>query len=491
MTHGTAWPEDSRIDRTICFAPMDLAFTPAVEIARLVAGREVSATEVAEACLERIARLNPSLGAYVTVTEDLALTQAKAVDARLAAGEEPGALGGVPVSIKDLTPVEGVRTTFGSKLFADFVAPFDEAFVTKLRHAGAVILGKTNTCELGASPVTDNDLFGSTRNPWDLSRNAGGSSGGAAAAVAAGLGPIAEGSDGGGSIRIPSSCCGVVGLKPTRGRVSMAPALGEGWGGLATSGPIARTVADAALMLDVIAGPVAGDPYWAPPPGAPFLDAALREPGQLRIAFATEVPGVPTDPEVAAITERTAATLERLGHVVEPGCPSFEGMSAEQYTIACTGIAAAPFELAGVAADRSKLTPFVRAMWENGERTSGIEYARAVWKMHFLSRGVAAFFEAYDVLLTPTLTYPAPPVDWFPEPVEDAYVEFYRWLAFTYPFNMTGQPAISVPGGWTSAGLPVGVQLAGRAAEEETIIALAATLERESPWAGRLPPAAA
>jgi amidase len=466
---------------------MNTAFTQATEIVRLIAAREVSATEIAEASLERIARLNPPIGAYVTVTAEGALAQAKAVDARIAAGEDPGLLGGVPLSIKDLTPVEGVRMTLGSRLFADFMAPFDAFFVSKLRAAGAVFLGKTNTSEVGAAPLTDNDLFGPTRNPWDLERNAGGSSGGAAAAVACGLGPIAEGSDGGGSIRIPSSCCGVVGLKPSRGRVSAAPAMGEPWGGMATTGTLARTVLDAALLLDVMAGPATGDPYWAPPPASPFRVAARTEPARLRIAFATGVPGVTTDPEVVRIVEDTAALLEKLGHTLEQGCPSFAGMAEQQFTIACTGIASAMADLVG---DEETMTPFVRAMKRNGDSKTGIDYARAVREMHRLSRDVVGFFDDYDVLLTPTLTRPAPAVDWFPAPAEAAHEEFYRWLAFTYPFNMTGQPAISVPGGWTAAGLPVGVQLVGRPASEGTIISLAAQLERAAPWRDRVPPAA-
>ena len=257
---------------------MELAFVSAVEQARLVRTREVSSTELVQLYLERIARLDPELNAYVTVRGDDALAEANAIDA--AVGDAP--FRGVPIAVKDLTPTAGIRTTFSSRAYADFVPDYDTAVVRRLREAGFVIVGKTNTPEFGTTAFTESDLNGVTRNPWDPERTPGGSSGGAAAALAAGLVPIAHGTDGGGSIRIPASCCGVFGLKPSRGRVSSAPFTALE--GLSTAGPLSRTVEDAAHLLDALAGYEPGDPWWAPPPEHPFASTVAEPPGTLRVA---------------------------------------------------------------------------------------------------------------------------------------------------------------------------------------------------------------
>lgn len=470
----------------------ELCWMSATEIAARIAAHELSPVEVVDAVLARAGTVDERIASFVTVDEDGARESARVLAERLRRGETPGPLAGVPVSVKDLTPVLGVRCTFGSALARDFVAPLDEALVTRLREAGAVLIGKTNTPELGTKVTTDNLVAPVTRNPWDLSRTSGGSSGGASAAVAAGLGPLAEGSDGAGSIRIPSACCGVVGLKPARGRVSMAPLLGEAWAGFATSGPIARNVADAALMLDVIAGYESGDPYWAPPPAEPFARSASRRPRGLRLALALEAPGVATDAEVAAAVEEAARCLEGLGHRVEAASPPVSGMGGDYELVFAASVAGLPFEdLVGSEIDDAKLTDWVRWLRERGRRLGADHYVAALTRLHALARILVGFFDGFDALLTPTLVRPAERLDWDPGPFETVLAEgWFHWCPFTYPFNVTGQPAISLPCGFSSKGLPIGLQIVGRPGDEATVLALAGAYEEAATWARRRPPCA-
>lgn len=461
-----------------------LAFASALELAERIRRREVSPVELVEMYLRRIERLDPQLSSYVTVDADGALAAARA--AERAPAEAP--FHGVPLPIKDLTETAGLRTTYSSKAFANYVPEHDHSVVRRLREAGFLVLGKTNTPELGTIAQTESELNGACRNPWDLSLTPGGSSGGAAAALAAGLCPVAHGSDGGGSIRIPASCCGLVGLKPARGRVSPAP-YGPGSLGLATSGPIARTVRDAAALLDAMAGPEPGEFFVAPAPERPFLAESEREPGRLRIAVTVEPPvEVPVHPECAAAARAAAELLAQLGHDVREGTPPWRSDEVFVHFVRVWQVGPA---LAGVD-DLSLLEPINRALAEDARSTSAPELALAVAQLQAFVRRVVSFWDEVDVVVTPTLALPPVPIGWTYEGTNgDPRLAFARQSLFT-PFtslvNVTGQPAMSLPLHWTASGLPVGVQLIGAPFGEATLIRLAAQLEQARPWVDRRPP---
>jgi amidase len=471
--------------------PDDLMFRPAGELAAAVRAGEVSARELVEESLESIGRLNGDLNAFVRLCEDRALAEA---DAITAGDQRP--LAGVPIAIKDLVQLtEGVGTTMGMAAMEDWVPPLDSALVRRLRAAGAIVVGKTNTPELGILPVTEPAAFGPTRNPWDRTRTPGGSSGGSAAAVASGMVPIAHANDGGGSIRIPAACCGLVGLKPSRGRVSLAP-LTEFAGGIAIDGCLSHTVADTALVLDVISGYEPGDPYWAPPPPRPFAEAVERAPGSLRIAFTTVAPnGAPVHDESAAAVIETVALLESLGHTVAEAPPlSDEGYIDNFIRIWTTGVASSVHGfglLRGAPLDRDKLEPLTREMVDLAETFSAADYLDSLGFLQLLARGVVSMWSDLDVLLTPTVTQPALPIGALApkegEPAMAWLENSARWVPFTPVFNVTGQPAISLPLHQTPEGLPVGVQLVGPPAGEELLLSLSAQLESARPWHERRP----
>ena len=363
------------------------------------------------------------------------------VEKRLNSGEDL-ALGGVPYALKDLTDTAGLRTTYGSRLKEHNVPARDAAVARRLREAGGVLLGKTNTPEFGNRATTAYGLFPATRNPWDLSKTAGGSSGGSAAAVAACLAPIAEGSDGGGSIRIPSSCCGVVGIKPSRGRVSNAPNSNPR-GGLITHGPIARTVRDAAFMLDIIAGPEPGDPFAAPPQTPSFLDTTERDPGSLRIGMlVTSDKWI--DPQVIAAVEQTAKLLRRLGHNVEPADVDLKGLGGLFRVMVEAESAANELEDPDLFSD-----PYSKWCYERGRKQTAVDYIRATEEMFRRSREIVTETMNYDCLLTPTVTLTPQPLDTFLAVTERVAEDDLAFIPFTYPFNISGQPAISLPLGWT------------------------------------------
>lgn len=463
---------------------MELAFASALEQARLVREGEVSSTELVELCLERIDQIDPELNAFVTVCGEEARTAARAIDS--GSGTTGAPFRGVPIAVKDLTATAGIRTTYSSRAFADFVPDFDMAVVRRLRDAGFVIVGKTNTPEFGTTAFTESELNGATRNPWNTERTPGGSSGGAAAALAAGLVPVAHGSDGGGSIRIPASCCGLVGLKPSRGRVSAAPFTS--FEGLSTSAPLARSVADAAALLDVLTGYEPGDPWWAPPPENPFLEEVGVAPGRLRIAFTSAPPiDVPVDTECVAACTSTAALLSDLGHdVVERTPPWTEPDLALTFIgVWQVGAALHPVD------DLSLLTPLNRELAEAARTTSSADYARAVVRLQLFARRVVAFWNEVDVVLTPTLALPPVPIGWQEQGVEGAVEQLLRNTEFT-PFtavaNVTGLPAVSLPLHWTEGGLPVGVQAIGPPAGDALLVRLAGQIEEARPWAHRRPP---
>lgn len=457
------------------------AFTPALEQAKAVASGAVKPSELVELYQDRIARLNPKLDAYVLLTPELATQQAAASEQRLSSSASLGLLDGVPVSVKESASLAGYPFTQSSRAFASSIGRVDSFSVSRLKAAGAAILGKTNAPEFGTRPVTEGPLYPSARNPWDPERTAGGSSGGAAAAVAAGLCALAHGADGGGSIRIPAACCGVVGLKPSRGRISSGPLLGESWAGLATAGVIAQTVPDAALGLDVMAGHLPGDPYWAETAG-PFLAATERARRRLRIGWTASC-RAPVDPEIGRAVEQVAGKLEG-SHDIREVTVDLTQFSDIIQLLAVTSIGTLPIP------DPSVLDPINRAMLEDSPNHSAAEYLGAISRMHAAARQLVALWEGIDVLVTPTLTALPPRIGAFGQNVGTAGEEFRDWLAFLYPFNCTGQPAISLPLARSAGGLPIGIQLVGAPHDEYTILSLGAELESTTPALGPPPMAA-
>jgi len=455
-------------------------YIEAWELRELVLKKEVRPREVAEFYLARIERLNPRLGAFMTVAAERALADAARLEQANAAEAAAMPLYGVAYSLKDLTWTRDIRTTMGSKNYENFRPRADAELAVRLRNAGGILLGKTTTPELGGRPTTEGALCPAAHNPWNLEHSAGGSSGGAAAQVAAGMGPLAEGTDGGGSIRVPAACCGVVGLKPSRGRISFAPVMGEGWAGFATEGPIARSVRDAALMLDVMAGPAVGDPYWAPPPAKPFASAVTDRPQRLRLGLIADSTLGPVDPEVRAALERACEVFRAMGHSVEPVDVDPAKRLADYTRIAITaGIATVPIK------DPDAMDPVVRRAWEAGKRLSATDYLGAVARMHNTSREIVQTLAPYDATLAPTLPTAAPRLGL---PTEKFEEQLYPFIQFTFPFNATGQPAFSLPNGLTKSGLPIGLQIIGRPAGELGIIALAAAFEEARPWRDQRPP---
>jgi amidase len=468
----------------------DLLGRPATELAELVKAGEVTARELAEASFERIEALDPDLNAFVHLDPDGALASADGIGA---GDERPFA--GVPIAIKDTTAVAGMPFTLGSQMFGDFVAPHDSFVVRRVREAGFVIVGKTNLPEFGVLPVTEPRRFGPTRNPWDTARTPGGSSGGAAAAVAAGMVPLAHGSDGGGSIRIPAACCGLVGLKPSRGRVSRGPEQGDDL--LVQDGVLTRTVAETAALLDVLAGYETGDATWAPPPAEPFARSAAREPGRLRIGITME-PALEVD-AVDSLCERAAreaaALLESLGHEVEEVDPPWKDQALlRAFTLVFGTPVAMGMWFAAQATGREPspdlVEPLTWTIWEGVRERDPLDYLLARTRLTGAARPIVALWNDYDAVLTPALAERPVPIGAIDACSDDPWEDFRRSGAFTpYTalFNVTGQPAISVPLFHGEDGLPLGVQLAGRPAGEAQLLSLAAQLEAASPWADRRP----
>jgi amidase len=459
----------------------ELAFLPATEQARLVREGQVSPVELVETYLERIERLDPELGAFVTVCGEQALADAR--EKADVPAETP--FHGVPIALKDLDTTAGIRTTFSSKAFAQNVPDFDLAHVARTRAAGFIVLGKTNTPEFGTTAFTDSPLNGPCRTPWDLARNAGGSSGGAAAAVAAGLVGIAQGSDGGGSIRIPASCSGLFGIKASRGRISNAPFV-PGIG-LGTTGPLARTTRDAAAYLDIVSGYEWGDPFPAAPPERPFVEEIGVDPGRLRIAFTTEAP-IETEVDEACIAaaREAAELLESLGHEVEEAAPDWGGRELMEDFLPVWQAVPALYPIA----DTTELSPLNQWYLEGAFATTSPVYAGAIGRLQLRARRITAFWADYDLLLTPTLAMPPVPVGWDTEP-DDPREQFdraARFTPFTAAFNVTGQPAVSLPLHWTDDGLPIGVQLVGPPLGEALLFRISSQLEAARPWLNRRPP---
>jgi len=463
----------------------------ALEQAAVIRRREVSPVELAEHYLRRTERLDAQLGAFITVTPELALEQARAAERAVLNADDPQrlpVLHGVPVPVKDLHFVAGVRCTLGSRSY-DLTPLGDDNVVQAMRAGGLVFTGKTNTPEFGLPCYTESEVAPPARTPWDLTRSAGGSSGGAAAAVAGGLAPAAQGSDGGGSIRIPASVSGLVGIKTSRGRVSNGP-LRDAVGDLAVCGPLARTVADAAALLDVMAVPFPGDPYVAPPlpPGETFLGHAGREPGRLRIGRYHTPVIVDTDvhPDCVAAYDGASELLAGLGHEVVDVAPPFGPELVPQFEVLWSVLAL----LTPVAPEQEPLLlPLTRWLRGRGAGFDAITLAGAVSMIRLAARAAMAATVGFDAVLTPTLAQPPALVGGLRDD-DDPAADFEaqkRFTPFTAPYNLTGQPAITLPLHWTEDSLPIGVQLVGRQGGEATLIALAAQLEAARPWRQRTP----
>ena len=457
---------------------------PAWELADLIRRRKVSPVEVAKAVLARIERLNGGLNAFINLYPELTLAEAHECERAVMAGDPLGMLHGVPVSLKDNYWTRGLRTTFGSKLMADFVPTEDAPSVSRLKRAGAVNIGKTNVPEFAWRGSTDSPLLGPTRNPWKKDRTSGGSSGGAAAAVAAGMGPLALSGDGAGSTRIPASFCGVVGLKPTRGRVALYPSAAANEL-LLQAGPIARTVRDSALMLSAMAGPDRRDPLCLPIEGEDFarnIDQGVRG---LRIAWSPTAGFMPVESETRDIAERAARTFEELGAVVEDASPTIDD---PQWILDLSfGANAAGQHARRPASEKQQMDPALVAYVETIGTATLTDFVKAVVGRQTVVRRLSDFFEHYDLLLTPTVGLPAFPIGIVgPTEVAGQKVRHLCWSS-TYIFNWSGQPAMSVPAGWTKDGLPVGLQIVGRRLDDALVVAAGAAFEAARPWADRWP----
>ncbi|NEP11555.1 MAG: amidase [Symploca sp. SIO2C1] len=461
---------------------IDLAFTPALEQAQLIRSKQISPLELTQLYLERIERLDSQLGSFFTVAAETALADARAKTKQLNQTKDTSELPqffGVPTAIKDLNAVAGMPLTYGLPFQKDKIPFYDDGIVTRIKQAGFILLGKTATSELASLPYTEPPGFPPTRNPWNLDYTPGGSSGGAAAAVAAGLCPVAPGSDGGGSVRGPAFCCGLVGIKPARGRISFAP-VGEHQSGIATNGTLGRNVADAAALLDVMSGYITGDPYWLPDPKISFLNSTRQALSQLRIAFATSISIGGEAVEICTQgVKETVQRLEEMGHILEPGCPEFSGLEEPFIKVWQAGVAAT-----GIPPET--LSPM--NCWIATQAGSAGEYLQAVGQMQIVCRQIVAFFDTFDVLVLPTYMHPAIRVgEWADLSPEETLQKIITWIAPCPPFNAAGLPAISIPTGFDSNGVPVGIQLVGRPAAEATLISLAAQLETLQPWSQHRP----
>lgn len=471
----------------------ELAALDAMGQAELVRRRAITPRELVDAAIARIETLNPRLNAVITPLFDDAWRAA-------AAPLSDGPFAGVPFLLKDLiASYAGAPLTAGSASLRDWVPEHDSELVRRYKRAGLIVLGKTNTPEFGIPPTTEPVAHGATRNPWDLTRSPGGSSGGSAAAVASRMVAVAHGNDGGGSIRIPASCCGLFGLKPTRGRNPLGPDHGDLMSGLVSEHVLTRSVRDSAALLDATAGPDVGDPYWAPPVARPFLSEVGADAGRLRIAFTTRAAsGVPVDPECQRAVHAAAALCGELGHHVEEGEPRFDDVAFTRAFVTLYAAAAAKdmaaLERAGRAPRREHFEPVTWALAEMGAQVNAGTYLMALQDLQRIGREIAGFFLDRDVWLTPVLAAPPQPLGALDATEADPLRGFFRageLCPFTPICNATGQPAMSVPLHWSADGLPIGTHFVGRFGDEATLFRLAAQLEVARPWAARRPPVSA
>jgi Asp-tRNA(Asn)/Glu-tRNA(Gln) amidotransferase A subunit family amidase len=481
---ATAIGSEDDVDAT------ELCYTPALELGRMIRAREISPVEIAETVLARIERLNPTLNAFLAVTADLARDQARAAEGRATRGELRSPIDGIPVSIKDLEPLAGVRCTYGSKWSENNIASIDGVVAGRLREAGGVILGKTNTPHYGYKDMCDNLLGDPCKNPWNLERTSGASSGGAGSAIAAGLGPLAHGSDGAGSIRIPSALCGIFGIKPAFGRVPYSPGA-DYWAGRSHAGPMTRTVRDAALLLGVMAGPNERDPLSIDAPPPDFLGACDGDLKGLRVVWSGDLGYAPVDPEVRQIAEAAARRFADFGATVEDEDPAWDDpyeFHKVMYEAASGG------RVAERAAERPDwIEATLMLMVENTKQRSAFDLQRSFFQRTAFFEQARAWFENVDLLLTPQMPVGAwshrAGIDEGPADIGGRKPRsMFDRLHFTYPFNLTNQPAATVPCGFTSEGLPVGLQIVGKWHDEATVFRAAACFEAAQPWAQHRPP---
>lgn len=462
----------------------------ALGLAELIRKKELTPLELLTAVRQRAQALNPRLNAFCHLFFDKA-------EAQIKQGLPNGPLSGVPFALKDLGQyLTGTITSAGSRVWRDSVATFDSTLVTRYKGAGLVIFGKTNSPELGLTTTTESVLYGNTRNPWNLEKTAGGSSGGSAAAVAARVIPAAHASDGGGSIRIPASCCGLFGLKPTRGRVPMGPSQFEGWNGFSCHHAVTISVRDSAAILDATAGAEPGSPYFSPPPSRPFLKEVGQAPGKLRIAVSVETPGgTPLDPECRTAALEAAKLCESLGHHVEEKQIPIDNAAMRRAFLTVINVSIAR-TLADAAASLGRevtekdVEAVTWAMSRQGIGTTAVSYSQAIMASHQVGLAMARFHEKYDVVLSPTLGKPPVPLGILslsPRSMADFGRDIVEFGPYTALYNVTGQPSMSVPLHWTPDGLPVGVMFSGRFGDEATLLRLAAQLEKARPWAARKP----
>lgn len=475
-------------------AASDLVRLGAVALARMVRSKEVSPVETTKAAIAAMDQLDPHLNAFCTPSRDEALLAAQALEDRIMRGEDPGVLAGVPVGIKDLIPTKGLLTTSGSRLYADYVPDTDDIAVERLKAAGAIVLGKTNVSELGYSGVSHNPVFPTTCNPWDVTKTSGGSSAGSAAAVAAGMCPIALGSDGGGSIRGPAAFCGIVGIKPTMGRIPLWPGCRDetlpgvsGWESIEHYGPLARTVADAALFLSAIAGPDLRDRHSLPDEGIDWTAAPERQlPGSLRIAWCPDWSDIPVDPEVRSMTETAARRFaSATGSMLEAVPAPIGNLSAH-----FRAIVAMETDLTGMrrlaAGKEHLLSKSLRALLER--KWTAEDFTDAITARKGAVNAIARFMARYDLMLTPTVATTAFAINTDgPESIDGVPLLGRSCSPALFPANLTGQPAVSMPVGLSKSGLPIGLQFVGRRLEDVTVIAAAATFEKLQPFAAKPP----
>ena len=473
-------------------SPRDLCYTPAADLVRLFRARSISPLEVMQAVLARLDSVNPAVNACVTVARESALAEARRATASLKRGRTLPLLHGVPVSIKDLTPTKGIRTTWGSKVHEHDVPTEDSLVVQRLKAAGAIVFAKTNTPEFGAGGNTFNAVFGATRNPWDPALTCGGSSGGAAVALATGLGPIAQGSDLGGSLRTPAAFCGVVGFRTTPGLVPEYPNH-LAWDSLSVTGPMARTVTDTGLMLAAMAGPDDRAPLSYDVDTRAFLRAP-KSPSVKgwRIAWTPDLDGlIPVDAEVARIAHGATRVFRSLGARVESACPSFAEVN--DIVLGTRGLSMVARHADKLPQWKDKLQKGLLWNIEQGLALNPRDIARAETARTTLWHRVRAFMETRDLLILPTVAVPPFPVEQrYPTEINGKPLDNYtQWFFLTYGITLTGLPVISVPCGFTASGLPVGLQIVGRRRQEVAVLRAAAAFEAAAPWRDRIPPVVA
>jgi aspartyl-tRNA(Asn)/glutamyl-tRNA(Gln) amidotransferase subunit A len=464
----------------------EVFWASALDLATRIRTKDVSPVEVMEAVLRRIEAINPRVNAFCALAADQARAAARDAEVAVMKGEPLGPLHGVPISLKDMIFTRGMRTTGGSRLLADLVPEHDSVPVARLKVAGAIVIGKTTTSELGHKAITTSPLFGVTRNPWDLSRTPGGSSGGAAAAVASGLGPIALGGDGGGSVRIPASFCGLVGFKPSYGRVPEYPSF-PGWDNFGHLGPLARTVRDAAAVLDAVAGGDDRDPVSLPREAGSYVEACERDVRGLHVAWSADLGYARVDPVVQALCENAAAEFEEnLGCHVEVVNPLWENLEEPFVTMLSAQLHAAWGDQ--VSEHEADADPSFVRLLARGATVTTREYLRARARVQEFWQEALQFLQRFDLLLTPTVSVLPFAADGKPpREIDGEAISVLGWMPFTYPFNATGQPAASVPAGWTAENLPVGVQIVGQRHADATVLAACAAFEAASPWSERRP----